>query len=102
MVLDPVFAASKARARNVRPASVDKSMFTFPTIPVVLQVIVAGEPLVQLLPPFGEMTVIMFVGVIGSVALKGVSWWAARVPCPVTRKYQSLGNDSPSTFRAKN
>ena len=47
------------------PPSRARSILTFPTMPVALQVTVAGAPAVQLLPPLGEMTVMPLVGVIG-------------------------------------
>jgi hypothetical protein len=45
----------------VEPPSVEDSIFTFPTVPVVVQVIACDDPTVQLSPPFGDVTVIVGV-----------------------------------------
>jgi hypothetical protein len=46
----------------VAPPSIEYSIFTFPTVPVVAQVMACDDPTVQLSPPLGDVTVMVAVG----------------------------------------
>ena len=53
----PLLAVEAAIVAYVDPPSVEDSIFTFPTVPVVVQVIARDDPTVQLSPPLGDVTV---------------------------------------------
>jgi type IV secretory pathway VirB2 component (pilin) len=53
----PLFVVEATIAAYVAPPSVEYSIFTFPTVPVVVQVRVCDDPAVQLSPPLGDVTV---------------------------------------------
>jgi hypothetical protein len=51
----------------VAPPSVEYSIFTFPTVPVIVQVMARDVPTIQLSPPFGDVTVIVGVGTCAAI-----------------------------------
>ena len=72
MLFDPELATLYANERKLVPPSVERSMFTLLTIPVEVQVTFIVVPAAHVCPPFGAVTVMMFVGVIGRIELRGM------------------------------
>ena len=75
------------------PLFMEYSIFTFPTVPIVVQVISCVEPTVTLSPPLGEVTVMAddVAGVIENTASLTSCWTISESAALIRTRHSSDG-----------